>query len=114
MKLQDVRGGVKYAVPPGRGSIEIKNQADFDAHKKACREQAGNYLFVSVWNCCASLALAELRENGSMSMYAVDDYEDDSLADSVEEAGGFVNLSGWYPLSGAAVVKIKEKRKNWK
>ena len=107
MKLVEIPNTHIYSIPPGQELKEIRNQTDIDAYNKTCKEQAGHYVFVSVWNCQARLAIAEIQENGNMTITIVEDYDDDTLVASVEEAGGFINHSGWYPLSEAGIEKLK-------
>lgn len=100
MKLSEVVGA-RFGFPPSMRAeaegVVITSPEEAKALRQRWREEAGAYIFVSVWNLRPSLAVYLASPDGGGKMETVDWDDDGLLADAVEEAGGALNQSGWYP-----------------
>lgn len=67
------------------------------------------FFYINVWNCRATLSLAH-RQAGGGSIETVAEMEppEDLLEVAVEEAGGWLNRSGWYPLNPELTEWVKK------
>lgn len=115
MKLADIKplaSQIRWGMTPqsaGYGPIAITSQADLDMYKAMLAANAGYYFYIDVWDCQARLALMHnLPEGGGMSEI-VEDFKSPLLYRAVEQAGGAINISGWYPLSRRLEAVLKRK-----
>jgi hypothetical protein len=109
---RDITSKLRWDLTPQTGNIsgyEINNQADMDRLKALLAEKAGYYFYVDVWNCQARLALMQNLPDGGGRKEIITDFDSPLLAKAVEEAGGWINQSGWYPLSNRLIKLLKQK-----
>ena len=104
MKFKEaIKKGIRWDLTPELSAINemIESQEDMDRIKKRIKEQAGFYFYIDVWDCSASLAICENDEQGGDISHIIEDppITEEEMADAVEEAGGAINMSGWYPIS---------------
>lgn len=104
----------KYSA--GIEEVEISSQEDIDKLQKIIASRTGCYFYIDVWDMKAQLFLACNDKEGNSKAEAVENippsisYED--LLGAVEEAGGAINRSGWYPINNKIETLLKESFKN--
>ena len=104
----------KYSA--GIEEVEISSQEDIDKLQKIIALRTGCYFYIDVWDMKARLFLACNDKEGNSKAEAVENiplsisYED--LINAVEEAGGAINRSGWYPINDKIEALLKESFKN--
>lgn len=115
MKLKEIveREDFRPDLNPQNANVDgmiISSKEDFERVQKRLKELAGTYLFIDVWNCQARLMAMENKENGNGKTMTIEDWQDylteEDLVHAIEEHGGYVNMSGHYPISGSIDRKI--------
>ena len=121
MKLEEVKNNpeimsqLRWDLTPqtasigDHGSYEITCQGDIDRINQMLAEKAGYYFYVDVWNCQAHLAIMRNKAEGSGTMHRIEDFDSPLLEKAVYQAGGMINLSGWYPLSNRLKTLLQKK-----
>ena len=69
----------------------------------------GCYFYVDVWNCRARLALMHNTGDGGGRSEVIEDFDSALLEKAVYQAGGMINLSGWYPLSNTLKTLLRKR-----
>jgi len=81
------------------GSKEIKSQEDWERVEKEAEKREGIITFhINVWNCIPTLIAMEHKKYSSETI-ATFDAPSELLVEAVEEAGGYINRSGIYPIN---------------
>ncbi len=117
IKNKILRGEIKIRwdlTPQDTGqSFEITSQEDFERMMDEMKRKAGWYFYVDVWNLSASLHIAHNTENGSGESYYVEDspVPEELLEKAVYDAGGALNMSGWYPINEEIREVLKKSLK---
>lgn len=118
MKLEEVKSNpeilnnLRWDLTPQNSNFpngvwHINSPKDIQAMHKFLQAKAGYYFFVNVYNCQASLALAHNQADGNTAIYAIDDFHSSLLEQAVEDAGGSITTSGWYPLNKPLRKRLK-------
>ena len=112
MKFKEaIQKKIRWDLTPEMAAIDevIRSQDDIDRISKRIKDQAGFYFYVDVWSCSAFLAICENKINGGCIAQVIDDapLTEEDLVGAVDDAGGFINMSGWYPISSGIERKIK-------
>ena len=112
MKFKDaIKKGIRWEANPALSAIneEIRTREDMGRNNKRLKEQAGYYFFIEVLGCFSSLAICECDEQGVVRPYLIEDppLTAEEMADAVEDAGGGINRSGWYPISPQVEDKLR-------
>jgi hypothetical protein len=98
------------------GATIINFEEDYKALQAKIKAMANvQYPFIDVWNCQVALAWMVFSEDGHSShVERLIDEEmeqlgvtEDMLYAAIEEAGGMLNRSGHYPISGVIRAKLK-------
>ena len=114
MKIEELKSkgiiwGMTPQNDPSNGSMAINSQADIERLQRKLKAAKGIYFIIDVWDCNASLAICENTADGRGRIERVqqDCITDDELEDAVYDAGGAINLSGWYPITPGIGEKLK-------
>jgi len=102
---------IRWDLTPQTANISgtfIESQADLERYNKLAAEKVGYYFYVDVWNCQARLALMHNFQGGGRSE-VIEDFDSPLLARSVESAGGWINMSGWYPINSRLERVLRRK-----
>jgi hypothetical protein len=120
MKLEEIKNNpeimnqLRWDLTPqtasvgNHGSYEITCQGDIDRLNELLKEKAGYYFYVNVWDCQARLALM-YNNSGGGGRSDIIDFESPLLEKAVYQAGGMINLSGWYPLNKQLKTLLQKK-----
>ena len=93
--------------------VEIKDEEDIKKVKKVLEERVGRfYFYISVWNCQASLMLAEEKPDWSVTSTEIEGVPNNLLEDAVYEQGGALNISGQYAISEEIEDWLRKKVKS--
>ena len=89
----------------------IQNEADMRAYEERERTKLGFYFYVDVWDLTALLAVMENKIGSATS--SIVDLEGTTITErdlhtAIEKAGGFINLSGHYPISEELKRQLKK------
>ena len=117
MKFKEaIKKGIRWDLTPELSAINemIESQEDLDRVNKRIKEQAGYYFYIDIWNCSPSLAIGENDETGGGSSHIIEDppITEEEMVAAVEDAGGAINMSGWYPISQEVEDRLKGSHRN--
>jgi hypothetical protein len=61
------------------------------------------YFLIDIWNCSARISLMIISEDGngmkSLSIPEIEEITEEMLETAINDVGGFINMSGHYPIS---------------
>lgn len=109
---QEIAAQIRWGAKPqdfDLSGFEIRSQADIDRINKLLEAQKGYYFYVDVWNCQARLALMHNKPDGTAASQIVEGFDSPLLYRAVEQAGGWINMSGHYPLSRRLEQMLKKR-----
>jgi len=108
----EIMSHLRWDLTPQTANISsyiVACQSDLDRLNKLLAEKAGYYFYVDVWNCQATLALMHNKVDGGGTSHRIEGFESPLLEKAVYQAGGWINMSGWYPLSKQLITLLKRK-----
>ena len=116
-KVKDKEINLKWDLTPQKYSagieeVEISSQEDINRLQEIIASRTGCYFYIDVWDMKAQLFLACNDKEGNSKAESVENvpltisYKD--LISAVEEAGGAINHSGWYPINSKIETLLKE------
>ena len=94
--------------------VEMSSQKDIEEMYQRIEEKTGCYFYVDVWDMRAQLFLACNNEKGNGKAEVVEGapVSNDILVQAIEEAGGAINRSGWYPINDKIKKILKKALEN--
>lgn len=115
MKLEELKGKkILWGMTPkvALADFTIRSDADFRAYEERQKQLVGYYFYIDVWNMTARLAVME-NKIGSARSSIVDlkgtTITESDLHTAIRMAGGFINLSGHYPISKHIMQKLLQE-----
>lgn len=92
------------------GTMQITSTEDWTAYLEKLKRDAGRFLFLNVWNCRVALALMTAEPGGNISTEEITDppCSVEELEEALDHAGGWINQSGHYRLSGPLRTRLRD------